>query len=360
MAIAATASLSMAGGAAASGEVASADLKMTPQSGQLYTDVKKPVNWRVDVEITAPYPANPSVLPMKQVTIDFPKDMSFNPKSNTPVCADDKVGPNANLSFPPDTIIARCPTAVLGNGTSGLYLAKANGAAGPNLTDPVLIVFNGGKNSKGQPRLKIYGYSAGTGAGIYMEGALIDGKLDIKIPVLSFDSAVGDFNLNIPGSSAPEANRRGVDKTYVQSTCSKGKWLTNASFVLGTRDSAGSPTSPDTFLDAPEVTTACAGVPGSKLGTPKVSGPSKVKKGKKGTYKVTIKNTGGVNVGNVKVVASGKGVKGSVKAGNIAKGKSKTVKVKVKFNKKGKIKTTFKVTGADVSAKSVSKSVKVK
>ncbi|MBK5232462.1 MAG: hypothetical protein JJE13_05730 [Thermoleophilia bacterium] len=361
LAVAATASLAMAGGASATGEVASSALTMTPQSGSLFTDVKKPVNWRVEVKIEAPYPANPTVLPMKRVTIKFPHDMSFNPDSGQTVCPDDKVGPSpTNLSVPPDTVIARCPDSVLGNGTAGLYLARANSASGPNLKDPVLIVFNGGKNAQGQAVLKIYGYSEGTGAGIYMEGALVNGELDIKIPVLTLDSAVGDFNLNIPGSNAAQANRHGKVKDYVQTTCSTGEWLTNATFSLGTRADDGSNISPTTTLVAPESKTDCTGKAGSKFGSVKVKGPARVKKGKKGTYKVTIKNAGAATIKNLKVTAGGKGVKGKAGGGSLAKGKSKTVKIKVKFSKKGKIKTKFKATGSGVKAKTVSKSVKVK
>ena len=362
-AVAVVAALSITGAAQASGEVASSALTMTPQSPPLYKDAKTPVNWRLEVKIEAPFPANPKVLPMKQVTVNFPKDMSFNPDPKTPICGDDQVGPApVNLSVPPDTVIARCPDSVLGNGTAKLYLAQNNGPNGPNLPDPVLVVFNGGKNAQGQPKLKIYGYSAQTKAGIYMEGALINGELDIKIPVLTFDSAVGEFNLNIPGSNAAEANRRGVDKGYVQASCSTGEWLTNASFVLGTRNTAGNPTSPDVNISAPEAKTACEGVAGGKaaFGKPKVKGPAKAKKGKKTTYKVTVKNTGKSSITGVKVVASGKGAKGKASAGTLAGGKSKTVKVKVKFSKKGKIKTKFKVSGKGASAKTVTKMVKVK
>ena len=362
LAVAACASLSMAGGASASGEVASEPvLTMTPQSGSLFTDVKKPVDWRIAVQITAPFPANPKVLPIKRVTVNFPKDMTFNPKASTPVCPNSAVGPPpVNLSVDPNEVIARCPQAVLGNGTAELYLAQANSATGTNLKDPVLIVFNGGKNSKGQAVLKIYGYSKQTGAGIYMEGALVNGELDLRIPVLSLDSSVGEFNLNIPGTNAPEANRRGVDKSYVQARCSSGKWLTNATFELGSRDTAGNPIGPTNTLEAPQGSTECQGKAGSKFGSVKVKGPAKAKKGKKTTYKVTVKNAGASTIKNVKVKASGKGAKGSAGGVSIAKGKSKTIKVKVKFSKKGKIKTKFKVTGKGVNAKTVSKSVRVK
>ncbi|MGK2954199.1 MAG: hypothetical protein ACSLFI_00785, partial [Solirubrobacterales bacterium] len=72
------------------------------------------------------------------------------------------------------------------------------------------------------------------------------------------------------------------------------------------------------------------------------------------------KNSGKGSITSAKVKASGKGASGSVSAGTIKAGKSKTVTVKVKYTKKGKIKTTFKATGKGVSAKSASKSVTVK
>jgi hypothetical protein len=361
VAVTGAAALSLAGPASAANETATVDLTMNAQSGQLSTTERSPVNWRVGVEIKAPYPASPTVLPMKRVRVTFPKDMAFNPSKDTPVCPDDQVGPApVNLSLPPDTIIARCPKAVLGNGTAGLYLAGNQNGTGPTLKDPVLIVFNGGENAQGQPRIKIYGFSQQTGAGIYMSGVLDNGVLDIAIPRLTFDSGTGDFNLNIPGSNAPQENRRGVDKGYVTAKCSTGDWLTNAQFTLGTRDSGGNPTSPDSIVNAPEATTACTGVAAKgKFGSAKVAGPGKVKKGKKGTFKVTVKNTGNGSISNLKVAASGKGAKGSASGGTLAAGKSKTVKVKVKFSKTGKIKTTFKATGKGASAKSVKKTVKV-
>ena len=363
LAVAAAASMSFAGPANAANETATVKLTMTPQSGQLSKTERSPVNWRTALEVKAPFPASPKVQPTKNVKITFPSDMSFNPKDSTPVCPDSAVGPDADLNFDPNTVIARCPKAVLGNGNAELYLAGNQNGTGPTLTDPVLIVFNGGRNSSNQPRLKIYGYSAGTGVGIYMEGALVNGVLDISIPRLSFDSAVGPFDLNIPGSNASQANRRGVDKTYVQAKCSTGTWITNATFQLGTRDSGGNPTSPTSTIQAPEDKGSCTGVVTGKgkFGSVKVKkGPGKVKKGKKGTYKVAIKNSGKGTIQNLKVTASGKGVKGSKTAGSLAKGKSKTITVKVKFSKKGKIKTKFKATGKGVNAKTATKTVKVK
>lgn len=372
LAVAAIAAMSMAGAASATGEVAEADLNMTAQSGGLYTNALKPVNWRVDVKVTAPFPANPTILPLKKVSLDFTTDMKFVPKNGFPVCGDDKVGPPpVNMSVPPATIIQRCPDAVLGNGSAELHLAKVNYANGPNLKDPVLIVFNGGKTSSGLPKIKIYGFSKGTGAGIFMEGVLQpDGKLDILIPVLTYDSAVGRFDLNIPGTEPVKYNNAdvpgsmGLDKTYVQAKCSTGHWDMTAKFTLGERDTAGEPIGTESVIDAPPVSKTCVGTPSTpqkaKLAKPKVKGAAKAKRGKKVTYRVTVKNSGKAAAKGVKIAAKGKGAKGAAKVGTIAAGKSKTVKVKVKFTKKGKSKVTFTAKSSNGGSSKATKTVKVK
>ena len=98
----------------------------------------------------------------------------------------------------------------------------------------------------------------------------------------------------------------------------------------------------------------------AKIGTVKVKGPGKVKKGKKGKYTVRIKNTGTATATGVKIKVSGKGVKSKKKVGSINAGATKKLKVKVKFKKPGKVKTTWKVTSGNAGGKTVKKKVKVK
>ncbi|MGA7396106.1 MAG: CARDB domain-containing protein, partial [Solirubrobacterales bacterium] len=196
--------------------------------------------------------------------------------------------------------------------------------------------------------------------GIYMEGALVNGTLEVAITQLTADSATAEFNLNIPGTDSPFANRRGVDKTYVQAKCSTGTWLLNTTFELGSRDAANNPTTPTETVVAPQTSESCVGLAGNaKLKNKSVKGPSKVKKGKKGTFKVKVTNNGTAIAKNLKVVVQGKGVSGKQSAGKLAPGASKTIKVKAKFKKKGKIKATFKTTAGKVKATS-KKTVKVK
>ena len=100
--------------------------------------------------------------------------------------------------------------------------------------------------------------------------------------------------------------------------------------------------------------------PTAKVSKVSVSGPAKVKKGKKATYKVRITNSGKASATGVKLKVSGKGVSAKSSAGTVAAGKTKTVKVKLKPKKPGKVKLTFKVTSANAGGKSVKKTIKVR
>ena len=90
------------------------------------------------------------------------------------------------------------------------------------------------------------------------------------------------------------------------------------------------------------------------------SGPKKVRKGKKATYKVKVMNSGNAVAKGVNLKVSGKGVKGKKSIGNIPAGKSKSVKVKLKPKKPGKIKVSFKVTSKNAGGKTVKKKITIK
>ncbi|MGA7396491.1 MAG: YHYH protein [Solirubrobacterales bacterium] len=97
----------------------------------------------------------------------------------------------------------------------------------------------------------------------------------------------------------------------------------------------------------------------AKISKVKVSGPSKVKKGKKGTFKVKIRNSGNTAAKGVKVKVSGRGVNTKKTVGRISAGKTRTVKIKVKPTKTGKFKLTFKVTSKNAGNKTVKKKITV-
>ena len=98
----------------------------------------------------------------------------------------------------------------------------------------------------------------------------------------------------------------------------------------------------------------------AKIGNVKVSGSKKVKKDKKATYKVKISNSGNINATGVKINVKGKGVKARRAVGTIPAGKSKTIKVKLKPKKSGKVKVSFKVTSKNAGGKTAKKKIKVK
>jgi hypothetical protein len=346
----------------AAGETVNATTTLQPRSGPFYKQVTVASNLKIKVDVTTPGTSE-YVNPMKNVKITFPAGMAFRPNNKkTPVCSDAKLSETSNLSDPAG-VVSACSKSVVGTGTAAIWLAKRNA---PNflIPDPILIAFNGGTNNQGQAKIKIYGYSKTTNVGILMAGTLKGSVLDIAVPVLSNDSAVKTFDLEFPGPqlSRPDlnVNVRGSDPNFVQAKCASSPLKTNSVFQLGERVyPSGTPTSPTTTVYSPETTQACNGVAGKpKLKVVKVKGPNAVKNGRKGIFRVTVKNRGTATAKHV-VVTSSRGGKG--KGGNIAPGKTRTVKVKVKIRgKKGrKVAIRFTAKAGKVKASAVKK-VRVK
>ncbi len=354
--------MALAASAQAAGESVTATTKITGKAGKLYKDAQVAADLTIHAEVTTP-PSSAKVLPMKNVKVTFPAGMTFQPNNKkTPVCADGKLNDQSDLSDPSGVLNA-CKSSVVGTGTAAIYLAKNNQ---PNylIEDPILIAFNAGTNNQGQAKLKIYGYSKRTNVGILMNGALNGSVLDIAVPVLSNDSAVKYFDLEFPGPALtrPELgiDTKGLDPNYVQAKCSSSPLKTNASFELGERSyPGGQPIGPTTEVASPETYQDCVASAGkAKLGGMKVKGPKAVKNGRKGTFKVTVRNNGTATAKKV-VVTTNRG--GKAKAGNIPAGKAKTVriKVKVKGRKGGKVAIKFTAKSGKVKA-SVKKKVRIK
>ena len=98
----------------------------------------------------------------------------------------------------------------------------------------------------------------------------------------------------------------------------------------------------------------------AKIGKVKVKGPAKAKKSKKATYKVKISNSGNAEATGVRLKVSGRGLTFNTSVGVIEGGTTRTVKVKVKPKKPGKIKASFKVTSKNAGGKTVKKKITVK
>jgi len=98
----------------------------------------------------------------------------------------------------------------------------------------------------------------------------------------------------------------------------------------------------------------------AKIANVKVSGPARVRKGKVATYRVKVTNSGNGAATGVRIRVFGGGVGARKSVGKIPAGKSRTIKVRLKFKKPGKIKATFKVTSSNAGGKTVKKTITVR
>lgn len=245
-----------ASSAQAAGESVTAQTRITPNGGKFFKQKRVPSKLAVSAVVTPG--AGATVNPTKRISLNFPAGMTFRPNRN--ICSDKKLSPSSALGSPA-AIVDSCQKAVIGTGTALIYLSKQKAAP---LDDPILVAFNAGKNGKGQPKIKIYGYSKDTGVGVLMQATLKGRSLNIAIPVLSFDSAVGEFRLAIPG---PVLNRadigvktKGKNPRYVVASCPRSPLVTNSTFFLGERNpSTGQPTTPTTKVKSKKFTQKCVG-----------------------------------------------------------------------------------------------------
>lgn len=253
-----------ASGAFAAGETASVDMTITPQ-GAMYKNTPKPVNFGLEINVVAP-PTEPRILPIKHVAVDLPDNVVTRPNDSlTPPCTDNSLSQVSNLSNP-GGILASCPDSTVGSGSSSFVIAKLNQNPGAVLLDPMLIVFYAGRNTAGETRLKIYGFSKATGLGFLFEGTWKADRLEIAIPVISYDSAVNHIGVQIPGGavSRPDinVNFQGRDGEFVRAACPTGSWVTSGSFQLGERDpSTGVDTGPTSTVPAASSSDPCSGTP---------------------------------------------------------------------------------------------------
>lgn len=143
----------------AADETVNATTDLTPRSGPFYKEKAVSSNLNINVEVTTPV-SSPKVNPMKNVKVTFPAGMTFTPHDSvTPVCTDSQLSNTSNLADPAGVVNA-CKNSVVGTGTATIIVAKINNNPALVISDPVLVAFNGGKTSQGQPKLKIYGYSS--------------------------------------------------------------------------------------------------------------------------------------------------------------------------------------------------------
>ncbi len=332
---AAVACIAMAGASPAmASPTAVTSLAIEPHS-KLFREVPRPVDIRTTTKVT-PESGALTLKPMVNVKSNFPDGLTFVPNAvRTPPCPLSKIGPD-NANFPTDTAMELCGSSLVGNGTSELYPAQVTAS---KVVDAKLLAFNAGLDKKGRPVLTIHGFSDTFNFGIFMTGTLIRGVLDVDIPRLTADSSVPGYELDFPGTL-------GRDPDYARASCPTGDWASNAVITLANRDEVGN-FSQIEDLESPRSHSKCTGLVGSaKFASLKVKAPKKVKSGKKGAFKVTVKNTGTASSKKGQITASGAG-KGSATLPVLKPGVSKTitVKAKVKGKKGKKVTVKFKASG---------------
>ena len=100
--------------------------------------------------------------------------------------------------------------------------------------------------------------------------------------------------------------------------------------------------------------------PKANISKVRVTGPTRVERRKKATYKVAITNSGDAVAKGVRLKVSGKGIGLNTSIGKIAAKKAKTVKVRVKPKKPGKGKALFRVRSRNAGGETVKKRIRVK
>lgn len=344
------------GTARAANESVRISVAAEPGGEKLFREVERPVRANLDVAVDVPEGVE-NVTPMIFSKVTFPPEMSFHPDpARTPVCPIDKVGPQTNLALGVARIVDLCPDSVIGTGRATINLAQSNRYP---LADPELVIFNAGRTRDGPPRLTIYGFSKGAGAGLFMSGFLDkNNALGISIGVLPFDSSISNFTIGIPGDpmrvedgTAPGGFKEvvGKDPNYLRAVCPKRSWRATGEFNFATRDTAtGELTSNETTVASNPFDLPCEGRPGSpKLKRPKVSGPMAFRPGQKKKYRVTLTNTGTATAKGITVRIGGAG-RGTRKIAALKPGATTSVWVRVRFTKseRPRNRLTTRVVGA--------------
>ncbi|MBK8295365.1 MAG: hypothetical protein IPK93_11615 [Solirubrobacterales bacterium] len=292
------------------------------------------------------------------IRLRLPDDVSFWPDGTEPCTKDIGQFDENNANRPTAAVRADCPNSIVGDGTAVINIAGLVAAA---VSDPVLTIFNAGKDGQGNPKLLIHGYSATVvpgGHGIIMIGALVNGVLDVKVPRLAGDSAVSSFKFDLPGQD-------GLDPNYTRAKCSTGEFKSVAAFSLGNLDpNTGGYINKSTLTAAPTFQKCVGKVlkPARKLARPKVYGRHKhhAKQGRSRIYYVKVKSYGRKVTKRVKIKVRGKRAFGKRRVGGLRPGHAKKVKVRVKFRKRGRIKIKFTVNGRGAKAKAKWLKVKVR
>jgi hypothetical protein len=338
MAIIVALAIAVPGTASAAGETITLQNSVVPHGGKLYREKRVPASMSLSVQVHTPA-SSTKVNPLKRAMMKFPTDLTFNPNNRrTPICADSKLSNQSNLAAGIEATVALCPRSVIGTGTAEIYIAKVHSPTAL-IADPQLIIFNAGRDSHGNAKMKIYAYSKTTNYGILMYGSLTPkGIQNVFIPVLSNDSATAQFTLSIPGpgiqvddGNGGTKTIKGLDPSYARTKCSTGKWTTGGTFTLGERTfPGGAEIGPETVVDATPFTMRCTGLRGHpRLSKARARGPRRSRRGARKIFKIGVTNTGTAIARRVKVRVSGGG-RGRSKMPKISPGQTRWTKIRVR------------------------------
>jgi hypothetical protein len=355
-------------------ETADADISLTPKFGKtFFSNVFSAAEGTVKtaIRLPGPAPAYPKITPLKVSDLRFPPSsvLTFRPKPSMPVCPDSQLGPPpTSNSVPVPLMIARCPKALIGNGTARFALAKNNSESAGR--DGEVLIFNGGLVD-GLPKIKVYAYSYDLMTGIYTSSILQpDGQLRFEIPYLPVDSAVTSIELSIPGRKIIRQKPAqaltvtlpaGQDPTYLQVKCVDDgglPWTTD--LTLGERDDAG-PIGPAEFTVSDSGVTPCTGA----LAVPRLSrlglaGPRTAKRGRPVVFRAKVKNTGTKAVTGGRLVISGRGFRAQATLGNIGAGQVKSVAVRTSFKSRGLVRVVARLRTENAGTRLASRQVRIR
>jgi hypothetical protein len=90
-----------------------------------------------------------------------------------------------------------------------------------------------------------------------------------------------------------------------------------------------------------------------------VSGAARIRKGRMAVYRVGITNSGDAAATGVRVRVSGRGIKAGAAVGAIPAGVARTVKVRLKPTKPGRMVASFRVSSENAGARTVKKTLTV-
>jgi hypothetical protein len=361
--------------ASAADETAEASFTIRPLSGAaFFSNAFSPAEGRVDTVISLPGPPEqyPKITPLKVADLKLASSslLTFNPKPSMPVCPDEKLGPPPTTnSIPVPEMIARCPRALIGNGTAMFALAKNSRPSAAREGD--LLIFNGGR-IEGLPKIKVYSYSYDLQTGIYTSAVLQpDGGLRFEIPPLPVDSAVTAISLSIPGRKMvrpkPEQGitvtlPAGLDRTYVQARCpAVGGFPWSADHILGERDTGGNPINDPDLVVSDSGTVPCSGVVARpELGKMTVAGPASVIRGRPASYRVTVRNVGTRSTSGGRLTITGRGVSASLPVGSIPAGEKRALRIGARFQLRGKVEAKIRLTTRDAGSAEKVKRIEVR